>query len=1213
MVIFTGGKSTAINSPRHLVIRHARRLAAAAREKKPSTIVLTATADDSSSDSDDEPLDPGYEQISSYWAPGLLAGVNHKINVTQDIVANGETLQLTAEQDFLVDAPQFNLPGGSVYSVYPPPGYSDDHRILPHIVLTDPHLPWERPGSSIAETSSVSGSDPSGLLRNKVPWLVVFSFSQDELRLQPTDLSGDTSIFQNTSFGTQQVTQSSTMAVSMSVNDVLAMTTGNTNVVSPITKTIVEPEDARSRGSSNASGDGTVGTEIGDFIFVQPDLFTSLFSSFDATGTRQVPANPDTTPYQFLSHVRKINPAGMAVAGVEDTAIFSIVIGNRTGPLTNALPTTMTVHLVSIEGVEAMTLPIAAKYVAMCSLHSWNYTVLPENTLNVYDAFVNLGGELDVLRAPPSVINELDTSDTIQKRIAARMNDGYTMLQYQVQTGESTVALYRGPFTPTYVAPLANLTQCSNSGIDLQIMDKDVGIMDITYSTAWQVGRSLALGDQAFVTALGRLRQAYNATATKAVKMQAVKEVHDSMIRSRSDVLGDLPTVVKSLGSIHLNHGKSDSHSNQPGFVPGPPHKRWRRPKLPPSQIPDLSLSAPAILDKFPAESLKAARRFAASTDGDVYNEINDPASTDWMTVLLWLVDRMFLAGVPAHYLIPDPSYLPQETIRFFSIDTNWVDALIDGALSLGNHQGTDLVRPAIKAAVNDYITNVDPTTGLKPQIPTYGFYLRSDLVSMFPDLRVQVLAAGAASSASGGSNSSTAPPDGAPLLRHEIVTDGVMLGFMDRVPGSADFSTLVFTQPPHQQRFAAADSVTTSEIAIDIRRQYTVDQATRDTDSQRHQAFSSSFVNPPTGDTPSLFIWDSVSGSGLNDLRILQPSQYAQQQLNVLTNNMPKQPNGSLYFDDTAPTSALLAMQLNDPVFNLTISTGASAALSTLSIPPGAENPDRTLKQLAPAPFNKVGNVTTGSTKVVDKSKPGKTQETSANDDPKNWKFVRPAGNKPRPSFMQLNLGPHVRSIPTTSTNPVPPVGDAPPAGVPTYTIQVYSYNAGLTPMVQLQNPNLAQDLIFSVAVNQDPSNQYKLVELDILVQLGDPPKSPGDTACLMQAYNGPGIAMLQNLRFNVVAQNVIQQGVKYLNLRLLPRSVNGWVEMTTVNEMGFLMSLAQVTETVQWKTQFDISATASYCSNSTVPDSSETFQVTDSNILVTIENSQYAPSSLS
>ena len=42
------------------------------------------------------------------------------------------------------------------------------------------------------------------------------------------------------------------------------------------------------------------------------------------------------------------------------------------------------------------------------------------------------------------------------------------------------------------------------------------------------------------------------------------------------------------------------------------------------------------------------------------------------------------LKGVPLTYLLTDASELPEESIRFFHLDINWTDALLDGAFSIG-------------------------------------------------------------------------------------------------------------------------------------------------------------------------------------------------------------------------------------------------------------------------------------------------------------------------------------------------------------------------------------------------------------------------------------------------------------------------------------------------------------------------------------------------
>src|SRR5437763_15238750 len=110
----------------------------------------------------------------------------------------------------------------------------------------------------------------------------------------------------------------------------------------------------------------------------------------------------------------------------------------------------------------------------------------------------------------------------------------------------------------------------------------------------------------------------------------------------------------------------------------------------------------------------------------------------------------MFLAGIPTHYLITDPSLLPPESIRFFHIDNNWMDCNIDGALNVANHSSLtnqDVVREEIKEQFNVYLTTpvmkdpLNPNSGQlhNPQIPTYGLFLRSAVVAAFQDLIVEV------------------------------------------------------------------------------------------------------------------------------------------------------------------------------------------------------------------------------------------------------------------------------------------------------------------------------------------------------------------------------------------------------------------------------------------------------------------------------------------
>lgn len=71
---------------------------------------------------------------------------------------------------------------------------------------------------------------------------------------------------------------------------------------------------------------------------------------------------------------------------------------------------------------------------------------------------------------------------------------------------------------------------------------------------------------------------------------------------------------------------------------------------------------------------------------------------------------------------------------------------------------------------------------------------MRSDLIKQYPDLKVEA----PFPSKGGGPERKRAP-----ILRHEIIGNGILLYLLDRSPNSEEMPMLTFTQPPHQQTFA--------------------------------------------------------------------------------------------------------------------------------------------------------------------------------------------------------------------------------------------------------------------------------------------------------------------------------------------------------------------------------------------------------------------------
>ncbi|WP_298739196.1 hypothetical protein [uncultured Chitinophaga sp.] len=123
-----------------------------------------------------------------------------------------------------------------------------------------------------------------------------------------------------------------------------------------------------------------------------------------------------------------------------------------------------------------------------------------------------------------------------------------------------------------------------------------------------------------------------------------------------------------------------------------------------------------------------------------------------------WLGRLRLLYGVPFNYLVPDEAMLPPESIRFFYLDMNWIDAMLDGAYSIGRNLTNAAASASanqdratfatVKSQAENAAAIIRPALlGRKPAPVQWevvsGFLLRSSLVSRYPGLGVNVYGAG--------------------------------------------------------------------------------------------------------------------------------------------------------------------------------------------------------------------------------------------------------------------------------------------------------------------------------------------------------------------------------------------------------------------------------------------------------------------------------------
>ncbi len=146
------------------------------------------------------------------------------------------------------------------------------------------------------------------------------------------------------------------------------------------------------------------------------------------------------------------------------------------------------------------------------------------------------------------------------------------------------------------------------------------------------------------------------------------------------------------------------------------------------------------------------------------------------------------LEGVPFAHLVADSELLPLESIRFFWIDREWTDALVEGALSVGTMTSLDRRQLAgLHAPIRDEVDaeerRIRATDETRPGFgranTVTGFLLRSAAVSGWPGLHVRAYASEV--------GDRDVLPDTDPrrlrLLRLERLAPAVLLALFDGVP----------------------------------------------------------------------------------------------------------------------------------------------------------------------------------------------------------------------------------------------------------------------------------------------------------------------------------------------------------------------------------------------------------------------------------------------
>lgn len=494
----------------------------------------------------------------------------------------------------------------------------------------------------------------------------------------------------------------------------------------------------------------------------QEQTSTCQAITFDSPLFARVLAAARELPY--LTHARQVNTGGMPMFGHKDEGWFSVVVANRFPKSGTPVAARSIAHLVSLEGFSdlltgnAPQAPTEAQ-VQMVSLANWTFSTLPDPAQTFSGLAQNLAYDGTALRPADALRLRLPRPADVTAPVAVqqRLDDGFVALGWHAPSGEDGFAWYRGPLTPVAIAPPADTSFASADAA--MIYDAATGVFDHRLATAWQAGRALALANEPVATALLRLR----------LDAHAVVEAHAAP--TSADVHAQLAALFSG-GAIHgLATASASGH-----LAAHTPER-----SMPMLQAPVFSLRTLVL-------TATVQMKIAAVADG----------SPDASTVTAWLGQQLLLQDVSFVHLVPDARMLPTESIRFFYLDPVWLDAMMDGVLSIGMTTSRDVaVQGALLAPLKQAAWHAAQALRAKqtgdpipppPTGPMAGFLLRSALASGWPGLRVT------------GTIGTAATP--VPLLRLAHVGPGVLLALFNGVP-----DTVTLAAPQEGLEFGVDDT----------------------------------------------------------------------------------------------------------------------------------------------------------------------------------------------------------------------------------------------------------------------------------------------------------------------------------------------------------------------------------------------------------------------
>lgn len=632
-------------------------------------------------------MTPSAVTFYDYHQPALEDGhysitVHHMLKIDDQDVSDDITPK---SLDFYVEGPRFNLDPSLIHSVYPPVGGKGDYRAsLPTLVLNRSTLPWER-------SPTYGPPDPDYPEPTPKPWLCLLLIDETETLL------------------------------ALEHNNVLLP---QTHLADP---NLHPPGSAVTDEESNRL----------------PDAINYL--ELDESLKGLLPVSLKRLQYLSYVRVKEKDPAN-PLDEPEEQAVL----------MCNRLPRaghTSTVYLVSVEENYSNNHPriFMGKQINNDDnyffpyLYKWQFHTFDEQLYCVTAAIASnlVGTTIPNLPNLSAIYDQVfDNTDAFETALKPYITDvtAITAIEKAAKIPGSTfhelLSNLKGGFAPFSIGGPPIWQHLANEG---QTFSVPAGAWTVRYGagTQWiykQVSGSNPCSNAFFGSdpAIG---------THKVCEMLAAADV-------------------TSTGSVRLNYNQLQKASGTAAWYRGPlaagPITFPAFPLI--TRASDLLLTVENDLDTsyaaawelgrltalndvdFSTEFFKwkhevsTAKRLATLQSNPAYPNIAHLSLTDKGDPNLPLPQHILdkfntwknLQGIPYRYLVSDPGLLPTESIRFFQVDVNWVNAFISGAFSIGHTVSADF-------------SVEESNLYLKADAPITGFLISSFAVSGWPDFEVDV------------------------------------------------------------------------------------------------------------------------------------------------------------------------------------------------------------------------------------------------------------------------------------------------------------------------------------------------------------------------------------------------------------------------------------------------------------------------------------------